>query len=119
MKYFQLIISLFIVLAIVSCGKSDKEPKKLLSKSEMINVMTEMQLIDATIELNQNDSNKNRNHVYYYYNVFLKKYNIDSTDLKENFKYYSTKPEVMEEIYDSVIIKLSEYQSQNQAVLPK
>ena len=85
----------------------------------MINIITDLQMINAVVELNQRDSSKNRIHVNFYYQQFYQKNNIDSSILSENFKYYSAYPETINEIYDSVIVRLSEYESQNQAMLPK
>ncbi len=118
-SFFKQSLVLASILFLIACGNSINKPKKLLTKTQMISIMTELQLLEASMDIIENDTNKSKTHGIYYHKVLLKKFDIDSTILKENLNYYTAKPEVISEIYDSITVKLSEYQSQNQALLPK
>ena len=113
------IISLLFVLA-VGCGRKDKSfmPSRLLNEQEMIDVMTDVQIIEA--ELNQmktSDREKGLQPVNYnlvsleYYTQLFEHYGITDSIFAQNMRYYTERPAVLERIMDSVVQRLTREQS--------
>ena len=86
---------------IISCQdiKEPEKPNQFLSKSEMKDLVYDMVLLDAAAGVNE----KRLEELDIEMLEFLsKKYNIDSTALKQNILYYNLKFEENIEIYEMV-----------------
>jgi hypothetical protein len=105
------IYRLLIVCAIVisSCEKKPVEiPKDVLSGEKLIPVLTDIHLAEAMLQiknLGRNDST--RNIAYGYYADIFKHHNITPEQFKRSFDFYTSQPELMSALYDSVITQLS------------
>ncbi|MFD0932747.1 DUF4296 domain-containing protein [Psychroflexus salinarum] len=94
-------IFLSVFLLITSCQNIDKveKPDRLLNKSEMIDLLYDMVLLDAAASVND----KKLEDLDVEMLEFLsKKYNIDTTDLKQNILYYNLEFDQNLEIYEKV-----------------
>ena len=101
-----------LLMACSACGEkgSVKKPDVLLSEQQMIDVLADTYLIEG--ELNHRrtvgqDVSKLQNA---YYRQLFEHYNITDTLFKQNLKYYSYHPEVLETIMDSVCSRLDKAQ---------
>lgn len=110
----RLFFSLTLFLILSSCynvNKSDSDiPEILLSKSQMIEILTEVQLTEAGFNIKNNRSKANELKPKYYDKI-LQHYGITLQQLKDNINYYQDSPKIMEEIYESVLANLSKIQS--------
>jgi hypothetical protein len=95
------IILFFSVLLIFSaCG--DKTPEGIIDQPKMTSLLTDIHLADGALYSvpQQPDS------LYKYgaakYTAIFKKYKITDKEFKKSFQYYSTKPEVIEKMYDQI-----------------
>ncbi len=79
----------------------------------MVEIMTEVQLIEASFNIKNNRSNADELKPKYYEKI-LKQYGITIQQLKDNIDYYNNYPKIMEEIYESVLANLSKIQSKVQ-----
>ena len=119
------LLSLLFVLAI-ACGHKDKGfiPERLLSEQEMINIMTDVQIIEADInyqksqerEQEPNDTIKIIPKDYVkmsrdYYAQLFEHYGITDSIFEQNLKYYTKRPAELEKIMDSVMQRLTKEQT--------
>ena len=118
---------MFFVLAI-ACGRKDKGfmPERLLSEQEMIDVMTDVQIIEADLnyqkaqerEVEPNDTVvvKQKDYVKLsreYYSQLFEHYGITDSIFAQNIRYYTEHPAVLEKIMDSVMNRLTREQSES------
>ena len=118
---------MFFVLAI-ACGRKDKGfmPERLLSEQEMIDVMTDVQIIEADLnyqkaqerEVEPNDTVKVKQKDYVklsreYYSQLFEHYGITDSIFAQNIRYYTEHPAVLEKIMDSVMNRLTGEQTES------
>lgn len=108
----RIYLSITFVLLLISCKSEKKEEiildSRYLPKHEMINIIKEIHLADATLSVLQPRYNNDKKFTAaYYYNYIFKKHNITKDFFQKNVMYYSLYPQVFEEVYDSVQIEIS------------
>ena len=119
MKRLPIIILCFVLAT--ACGHKDKgfKPSRLLTEEEMITIMTDVQIIEAEINYqNQQDRERDPNDTTpvvpkdnlkmtrEYYAQLFEHYGINDTILEQNMRYYTERPEVLERIMDSTMQRL-------------
>jgi hypothetical protein len=123
MKQFSLIILLFVL--VTACGgHKDKGfiPDRLLTEQEMIDLMTDVQIIEGDItyqktrERELSDSIKIEPKDYVklseeYYDQLFEHYGITDSIFRQNIRYYTEQPALLEKIMDSVVKRLTKEQS--------
>ena len=95
-------------------------PERLLNEKEMIDIMTDLQIIEADInyqkilerEQQEKDSVKIVPKDYIsitreYYAQLFEHYGITDSIFSQNLKYYTERPAVLEKIMDSVVQRLT------------
>lgn len=102
---------LFLLPLFFSCYHENKPevkvPEQLLSESEMVSILTDVQLVEAaniyrrTRRIEQGGFRESA-----YQHVFTN-YGITAKVLNQNIDYYNNDPEKMELIYEQVLAKLS------------
>ena len=101
-------------------------PERLLTEQEMIDIMTDVQIIEADIntqksrEYKLSDSIKIVPKDYVklsqeYYSQLFEHYGITDSLFSQNIRYYTERPEVLERIMDSVVQRLTRKQSTSSA----
>ena len=103
------IIFAFIVFAFISCDKEVIEkPRHLIKEKQMINMLVDIHLAEATFNKMQNDSIvRKSSSVNFYYSV-LAKYEVPDSVFEKSFLYYASSPKNFEKMYREVMNKLSE-----------
>lgn len=87
------------------------KPDNLFDKQKMINILTDAQIVEGALNYNRvNRVNITELKEEYYNQVFIK-YDITAYDFKQNMDYYNSKPEKLEEILNSVLVKLNQIQA--------
>jgi hypothetical protein len=92
---------LLLMLINIGCQSVDdvEKPEHFLNKSEVKNLIYDMVLLDAAVSVNK----RRLEELDIEFLEFLsKKYNIDSTDLKQNILYYNLNFDENTEIYTEV-----------------
>ena len=102
-KYIILFFSVLTLLC--SCGEDDA-PAGILKKSAMINVLTEVHIVDGSLISISQSPDTLYKYGYPKYASAFKKYGTDSAEFRRSFKYYSFKPSVLTDIYTEVLKKL-------------
>lgn len=114
------LILLFLFIAFVSCDKPyAKKPADLLSKSEMVDVLTDLYINQQAVTFHPIQSYSTvmaENSLF-----ILKKHEISEKQFQNSYKYYYTSPEEYQKILDKVKSnledKLSEKEKKRQAEL--
>lgn len=99
----------FIVTAFISCDKEPiKKPDHLIREKQMINMLADIHLAEATFNRMRNDTLlRNSTSENFYYSV-LAKYEVPDSVFEKSFLYYASNPKNFEKIYREVMNKLSE-----------
>lgn len=92
-------------------------PERLLTEEEMIDVMTDVQIIEAQINYQKTlETEEGAKTVDYkamtqsYYDQFFEHYGITDSIFSQNIRYYTEQPEVLQRIMDSVVQRLTREQ---------
>lgn len=106
---------IFILLAfiLVSCDKPVYEkPKNLVKTKQMIDMLIDIHLADATyIEMRRDSVVRKSSSVNFYYSV-LEKYQVPDSVFEKSFVYYASNPKKFEKMYREVMNKLSAMEQQ-------
>lgn len=120
MKRLSFIVLLFVL--VTACGHKDKGfvPERLLTEQEMIDVMTDVQIIEADINFQKNQERERdpndttavvtKDYIKItrsYYQQMFEHYGINDSIFTQNMRYYTERPEVLERIMDSVLQRLT------------
>jgi hypothetical protein len=103
-KYIILFFSVLTLLC--SCDGNDSAPDGILKKSEMVNVLVDVHIVDGGLVNISQEPDTLYKYGYPKYSAVFKRYNTDSAEFRRSFKYYSLKPLVFSDIYDKVIKRL-------------
>jgi hypothetical protein len=105
------IIPIFILLIVLAGCKKElvKEPKHLIEKEKMVNIMYDLSLLDAMKVENPTlmDSFKNNSNQYIY-----KKYKIDSVQFAQSNIYYAADYKEYEKMYNQVKARIDKKKSE-------
>ena len=118
MKRFLFITLLFVLVS--ACAHKDKGfmPERLFSEQEMIDIMTDVQIIEADINYRKTQDREADNAfkdyrqlTQSYYDQLFEHYGITDSIFKQNIRYYTEQPVLLEKIMDSVVQRLTKEQS--------
>ncbi|MCK4562475.1 MAG: DUF4296 domain-containing protein [Flavobacteriaceae bacterium] len=98
------IIYMFLVLTLMSCKNkvNYKKPKDLIPREQMINLLYDMHIVNATQGVRDKDLEKNKN----YMSLIYEKHKIDSTQFAASNIYYIANISEYEDIFEEVKFRL-------------
>ncbi len=102
-------LSLFLVFILAACEKTPfDKPENLIKEKQMINMLADMHLAEATYNHIRYDSTfQNSSSSLFYYSI-LNKYQVPDTVFEKSYLYYASNPKNFEKMYRKVLDKLSE-----------
>ncbi len=103
------LILFLIIFLLTSCGADKELPQGVLPEDKMVDLMVEMEIVQATLKYDAASEGLNPNYTKAYNKVF-ESYNIDKKGFNISLDYYCSEPLKVRKIYDKVIVKLSENQ---------
>ncbi len=110
----------FTILFVTSCYHENKPqiniPDTLLSKGEMVSILTDIYVAEGTIAYHKTKNELTQEMSTRYYKQIFQEHNINHRILKDNLRYYNSTPEIMEDIMEDVLAKLSRLQSEVMAI---
>ncbi len=112
MRYLSV---LFLAIILVSCQPKRSEiiiPKKILTQEFMVDILTDMQLVEGTLIYKRSTGKNYRTLRDYYYSHIFKKYNITQGKFEESLNFYKQHLKLLNNIYTEVIRKLEQYQKE-------
>ena len=99
--------ALFILLILFSSCKSNKSTNQFFSKDLMKEILKSVQIIESQYQHQKVvDSEIALNNLKSNYDSVFKLYKINDSLFIENLEFYSTKPQILEEIYKDIINEL-------------
>jgi hypothetical protein len=106
------IIAILLCISLFACSekKSVSIPDTVLSKEKMAVVLVDIHLMEACMNMNINND-KNSGSAPLVADVF-KKNKITKKQYDESFEFYTQNPQLLGEIYQSVLNDLSKMQAQ-------
>lgn len=113
-QHYIYLVGLFLVLLLVSCESKEERPQpaNLLSENEMTDVLTEICKVEARFQRRLSIKNTtNAELVFHNYQVVFEQYDISIEEFKTSYQYYQESPQDMQNIYDSVIVKLTKQEA--------
>ena len=122
MKHVFFITTLLLLLS--ACGSKSNEfvPERLLNEQEMIDIMTDVQIIEADVNYQKTQMHEEelqpqdfRGLTRSYYEQLYEHYGITDSILSQNIQYYTEHPALLERIMDSVSHRLMKEQSTSSA----
>jgi hypothetical protein len=109
-KFSKLIFFVFIIVLTVRCNTDDRKPDNLLSEEKMVNILTDIHLIESDVNnMRITDADSNLAIYLYLETQLFKKYQIDTATYRNSYRYYIAQPEVFGKIYKQVL-KVAEAQ---------
>jgi hypothetical protein len=114
-KYLILNFVVLIILFSGGCGNKQQQGGDIIEKAKMINILTDINLVEASLRSNQPRSAADSLRTIAFYNEIFKKYNTNRVQFDNSIRFYSKNPEVLGKIYDEVIARLSRMQSEENA----
>lgn len=110
-KYLTLIL---LSIFLFACSKKKTSiPEGILQMRELQQVLAEIHLSQAaSSNAVMTDSSLYSNKEYV--NYILKNHNINRDDFLKTMKFYTENPDLLEEVYDSVITQLSRMQAESE-----
>jgi peptide subunit release factor RF-3 len=107
MKRIAIILALFSMF--FACDNSViKKPNHLISEKQMINMLYDIHLAEATYNKMRNDSIVRKSSSANFYYSILAKYEVADSVFEKSFVYYASVPKNFEKMYREVMTKLSE-----------
>lgn len=107
-----LLIALAIIL--VACDKPIvPKPKELIKEKEMVNMLVDVHLAEATFNKFRYDSIMRDNSAANFYASVLEKYEVPDTLFEQSYVYYASMPKKFEKMYREVMNKLSEMEQES------
>ena len=95
---------LLVLFLVVSCKKQlVKEPKRLIEKEKMVDIMYDLSLLEALryqnpASIDSMDADPTK--------FVFKKYKVDSLQFSQSNKYYAADYETYKEIFDSINVRI-------------
>lgn len=94
-------------------------PEQLISRDDMVNILTDIYVTEGILAYQRMNKTLTEEISAHYYKVVFEEHQINHLILKENLRYYNSKPEVMEEILEEVLANLSRLQAEIMAMPEK
>jgi len=116
---------IFMLICLFACQKRPvKIPEKVLNQNEMTSLLTDLHLAQSALSsIPLSDTIANPHDTIHspksysmddYILFILKQHDIDTATFKRSIKFYGERPELLEEVYDSVITNLNRLQSETE-----
>lgn len=102
---------ILIVITIISCSAKEELPKGIFTETKMVDLMVDIELAQAKVKFESASEGKRPEYAKEYEMVY-KKHQLTKETFLENVEYYCSEPIKMRQVYDEVIIKLSEEQAE-------
>lgn len=97
-----------ISLLFFSCRQSGVEtPGHILEKKELVNVQVDLYLVESAHNMNVLKPDSADTEYKALFETVIKKHNITREDYESSLRYYAIDNESLNEIYDSVLVKLT------------
>lgn len=113
MKKLVLVIISLLFLASCSSEKKKQASEVLLSEEQMVDVMTDVQIMEGIVSYKRNSNQKTAYLKTIGYDTLFSHYGITDSIFEENLRYYNdVDPQTLIRIMDSVEVRLGRMKNQ-------
>lgn len=98
----KLLSFLITVILLSSCGSEQPEvkiPEDVLHKDSMARILVDIFMLDAYLNQKQINSEEKKLQIAPYYHSVFSKYHVDQQAFDRSFTFYSSHPDLMNDIY--------------------
>jgi len=107
------IIGLVLLVSVSGCKNKEQpveRPQNLIPRQEMINILVDIHLIEASLKTNYNRKLHKDEYTRYYYNYLYDKYKISRENFDSSLAFYQQNIQSFDTLYADVITELSKIQ---------
>jgi hypothetical protein len=105
-----------------SCAEHKPEtapkPSNLVDPEIMVDVLVDLHLMEASLSLKMLEDHRTARDTGEFYNPY-RKHSVSNKDFDDSFRYYASKPEALNEIYEEVLDRINQRQAEVMKSLPK
>ncbi len=110
-RWSGLVLWFILLIAVAfSCGRREELPPYVVDREKMIEVMADMQLVEAALSAKQSAVPDIWKIAPLYYDSLFAKHQVSRAVIDSSIAYYMRRPEMMQKIYADLIIALSKLQ---------
>lgn len=112
-------VNLIIILIMIQTSCKEKIiviPENIISKDSMAAILTDIQIEEVLVSKKGINDSVSKDSILMEYASILQKHNITQREFETSYNFYKENPEMLEEIYDKVINKISEMQAILQSI---
>ncbi len=102
------VIVALIIIVLTSCTNTEVS----ISKEKFTDILIDLHLADAILDVKSFDFREDDGHWDYYTSIF-EKHNTDKNAFRTSLEYYISRPELFDDIYDDVIIRLEKLKEES------
>jgi len=96
------------LLFLLGCGKDVPDPpKNLIPRETFVELLAEVQLIEAVLNQNMIRNDEPRARIARYYKTTFERFNVTPQQFQDTYTWYYSQPELLLEMYDEVITVIS------------
>ena len=121
-KNIKWIFGFLLMGWLTACGTEQEipEPDNLIEEPEMVDVLGDVCKVEARFQRRLTVGKVNIDEmVEHNYRIVMEEHNITLTQFKDSYTYYEQDPSKLQQIFDSVIVHLTEEQSILEKEAPK
>ncbi len=102
---------------LLSCSSGNNKqvatpPENIIPKDQLIELLVDVQLIEAAIKSDDTRKKDSKSYSTYYYTFLFEKYGTSKENFIESLLYYQQNINEFDEMYTEVIKRLSKFQSE-------
>lgn len=103
---------LFVLSFIFSCSKVNKTPEYVIPHDDMVNIIVKIHITDGMLNINKVRRDLARKDSSNYYETIFKSFGFTRADFDTSIYFYSNNIDEYDKIYEEVLNKLSEMETQ-------
>ena len=105
------LLLLFCFFVFFQCKSNKSIPENILNDDKMVSILTDIHLAEGYSRIAGVYGDSAKEVLPAYYELILKKHEVERKTFTESYYYYSTEPEKMNNIMNRVIVNLSKLES--------
>ena len=96
-------------LILFSCSEQQNIDENIISKEQFTNILEKIHLVESEFQLNKiNNTERYENKLSSDYHQIFSEHKVSKTDFENTLQYYSERPELLENIYEEILLNLKE-----------
>jgi len=106
------ILLLIIIGVFLACGEEHSKPENILEREQIVDIIVELEITQALIKIKFGNTDLSEKD--YFFEEIYQEFHTSEEQINLSLKYYAQYPNILEEIYNEVITKLTAKQIMHQ-----